>query len=355
MPIVVSDKGENCLDKRIFYFDRLRIISAIAVIVIHICGIELFKHSTASPAWNMYNILDSFSRFAVPMFIMLSGALFLNPEKQISLKSLYAKKILRIVTAFVFWSFFYSLVNELTDYNGDMSVFVKGFILGHHHMYFLYVIAGLYLAVPIFREICGKESLSRYFLILALVFTFVVPFLSKLPHMSIIADIEQKMSFRVAVGYSAYFVGGYYLSRADIPKKGRALIYVLGAAAFIMTAVLTKKFSEQSQRLYDGFYNGFSINVMLEAVSLFVFARYNLSAAPKSERRAKVISLFSKLTFGIYLVHMFVIDLIDASGIIDNVSNTSLYAVIKFVLVFFVSAVISYVINKIPVLKKYIV
>ncbi len=336
---------------RIFWFDRLRIIATLAVITIHIAGSELFLHSIGSSAWDFYNILDSFSRFAVPVFIMLSGALFLNPEKRVDIKTLYSKNMLRIICAFAVWSLFYAIVK----FNGDMNAFVKNLLLGHHHMYFLYLIAGLYMAVPILRKICEDERIMGYFLLLALVFTFVLPAVSKLPYMSVVASIEQKISFRIAVGYSAYFVGGYYLSCVDIPKKGRGAIYVLGILAFLLTAVMTRVFSLHAQKLYDGFYNGFSINVLLETVSLFVFAKYNMSKPPKSDRRAHVISELSKITFGIYLVHMFVIDVVDSMGILDSVSSSVVYAGAKIALVFITSAIISYIINKIPVLNKYIV
>ncbi len=343
--------GGIVLANRIFWFDRLRIIATLAVIVIHIAGSELFVHSIGSPEWDFYNMLDSLSRFAVPVFIMMSGALFLNPEKRLSIKVLYSKNLLRIICAFAAWSLFYAIVK----FNGDINAFIRSLFLGHHHMYFLYLIAGLYMAVPILRKICEDEQIMRYFLVLALAFTFVLPAVSKLPHMSVVAGIEQKISFHIAVGYSAYFVGGYYLSRVDVPKKGRSAIYILGIMAFLVTAVVTRVCSIQSQKLYNGFYNGFSINVLVESISLFVFAKYNMSKSPKSDRRARIISELSKITFGIYLAHMFVIDVVDSLGILDSVSSSIVYAGAKITLVFIVSAIISYIINKIPVLNKYIV
>lgn len=336
---------------RIFWFDRLRIIATLAVIVIHIAGAELFVHQIGTPAWDFYNILDSLSRFAVPVFIMMSGALFLNPEKQLSIRVLYFKNLFRIICAFAVWSLFYAIVK----FDGDVNAFVKSFFLGHHHMYFLYLIAGLYMAVPILRKVCEDERMMRYFLVLALVFTFVLPAASKLPHMSVVAGIEQKISFRIAVGYSAYFVGGYYLGRVDISQNRRVALYILGIMAFVVTVVMTRVCSIQSQKLYDGFYNGFSINVLLESVSLFVFAKYNMSKPPKDDARARFISELSKITFGIYLVHMFVIDVVGSLGILDGVSSSVVYAGAKIALVFTVSAIISYIINKIPVLNKYIV
>ncbi len=336
------------MNKRVYYIDRLRILATVAVVIIHICGAELFRHGIGTPAWDMYNVFDSLARFAVPLFIMLSGALFLDSEKSFDTKAFFSKNLLRIITSFLFWSFIYAAV----EYNGDFSSFVEAVILGHFHMYFLYLIAGLYLAVPIFRKICEDEKLTGYFLALALVFVFFLPLLSGLPHMSIVSQMQEKMKFTLPLGYSIYFVGGYYLSKLDLSKVRRCIIYILGALGFMSTVFFTRKASLESGVIYEAYYSYFSANVLTAAVSIFVFAKYNLSAAPKTEGGSSVLSCFSKLTFGVYLVHVLVIDKLDFMG---QMSSIPLYALSKLVLTLLISGIISYILNKIPVLKKFIV
>ena len=339
------------MNKRVICFDWLRIISAVAVIIIHISGSELFNYKIGTDAWNMHNLLDSLCRFAVPVFIMISGALFLPPEKNINLRKLFSKNLVRIITAFLFWSVVYACVK----YDGDMKAFLKSVILGHHHMYFLYVIAGLYISVPILRKICEEERTTRYFLVLAIIFAFLIPTLARLPGMSLLSDMKNKLSLDIACGYSAYFVAGHYLSHVELSKRSRMLIYALGTVGFLATFILTKAFSEHANTVYDGFYNGFSLNVMLQSVAVFVFARYNLGGCPKGDKSKKLLYAFSDITFGVYLVHMLVIDFIDVSGVLSVISNPFLYAMLKIILTVILSGVISYVLNRIPYLKKYIV
>lgn len=67
------------LTDRIVYYDFLRIISMFAVIVLHTAGERWSKVEVHSLAWNSFNFYDSIVRWAVPVFTMISGALFLAP------------------------------------------------------------------------------------------------------------------------------------------------------------------------------------------------------------------------------------------------------------------------------------
>ncbi|MBQ9985537.1 MAG: acyltransferase family protein [Oscillospiraceae bacterium] len=339
------------MEKRVYYFDWLRIFATVAVVVIHIAGAELFACGINTFEWSIYNILDSFSRFSVPVFLMISGALFLDPENNIETKRIYSKNLLRIITAFLFWSVIYAL----TEYSGDKLAFFRSVLLGHYHMYFLFIIASLYVAVPILRKICENKKTAVYFLILAVLSVFILPSVAKLPHMSFLYDIDEKMRFRLVGGYSAYFIGGYYLNRTELSKPGRRIIYVLGIAAFIATAALTKYFSMKTNSVFDGFYSWFSITTMLEAVCVFVFAKHHFSSSLKTERGERLLSALSKLTFGVYLVHVLVIKLIDTSGVFASIDNALIYFVLKTALTLVTSFLVSYALNKLPFFKKYIV
>lgn len=99
-------------DKRVGYFDILRIVSIFFVIVIHVTSVGLRLCETATPTWNVNWLLNSVSRWAVPVFFMVSGALFLEPSREITLKKLYKKSIFHIVVCIIVWGFFYSLLDQ---------------------------------------------------------------------------------------------------------------------------------------------------------------------------------------------------------------------------------------------------
>lgn len=93
MLFYLNKKGERFVESkgnRVIYFDYLRIISVFAVIVLHISGQNWNGTDVSSFEWNVFNAFDSLTRWCVPVFVMISGALFLDKEQP--LKS-FSKKI----------------------------------------------------------------------------------------------------------------------------------------------------------------------------------------------------------------------------------------------------------------------
>lgn len=159
-------------DKRVGYFDILRIVSIFFVIVIHVTSVGLRLCETATPTWNVNWLLNSVSRWAVPVFFMVSGALFLEPSREITLKKLYKKSIFHIVVCIIVWGFFYSLLDQYiygTLSAKSVPVAVYGIVTGNtgYHLWFLYTLVMLYIAVPLFRLITchGSKRQLEYALV----------------------------------------------------------------------------------------------------------------------------------------------------------------------------------------------
>ena len=76
-------------NKHIVYLDTLRVIAAIAVIISHVSTIHIENIPYDSTNWHVHNIFEAFSRWCVPIFIMISGALFLNDSKPLNIIKLY--------------------------------------------------------------------------------------------------------------------------------------------------------------------------------------------------------------------------------------------------------------------------
>ena len=84
------------------YLDSLRALATIGVILIHISSpLVNMTWSKNMPYWWVGNVADSLVRFAVPVFLMLSGATMLG--KEYSLTDFYKKRFLRVFLPFVFW------------------------------------------------------------------------------------------------------------------------------------------------------------------------------------------------------------------------------------------------------------
>lgn len=165
--------------KRIYYLDVLRALSCIAVIVIHASSNFLIK-DIGSINFVVGDIISSLSRFAVPVFLMISGSLLLDEDYTFTeIKN--KKHIMKMILFFVFWSFFYdSLFNvfiPLIKGQNLKHIDIFGiFIVGHYHLWFIYLIIGFYLILPLLRLWINKNNIRfiKYFIILAFVFGFLI-------------------------------------------------------------------------------------------------------------------------------------------------------------------------------------
>lgn len=189
--------------------DFVRIIATIAVITIHVTGLHWMEQDLNSFAWDVHNIYRALVRWAVPVFVMLSGALFLNPQKELSLKKIYTKNIIHIVTAFLSWSFLYAVY----DFDGNILDFLINWIRGAGHMWFVFLILGLYIILPVLRFVSRTEKILYISLILCLLFGFVMPMVFESIPLYIGQEplVSGKMLFLLKIMQKGFGWVGYYL------------------------------------------------------------------------------------------------------------------------------------------------
>ena len=275
------------------------------------------------------------------MFLMISGSLFLSRE--IPVKKLYGKYILRIFTVFLSWSSVYALA--VYTETKDASQIIPNIITGHYHMWFLPMIAAFYMAVPLLKKITASDFLTKYFLVLSLIFAFILPqFVSTISAFSeqygeAIEKLSNSFHMDIAATFTGYFVFGLFMSRAVISKKAEKVIYALGILGFVLTVSASD-------------YVNSDIRILLEISAIFVLLREH---CPKNERLREVFRIIGKYSLGVYLAHEAVIQVLRKLGL-DTISfNPVLSVPVISVTAFAISLAISAILNHIPVVKKYIV
>lgn len=347
------------MQKRIEYFDFLRVFASFAVIMIHIVGQNWYSIKINSFAWQIFTAFDSISCWAVPIFLMISGALFLDPSRNLTGK--LKKNILRIATSFVFWSALYASISYFTK-ETTLSETIEAFFIGHFHLWYLYIIFGLYLAVPILRKVTESESVMKYFLILSLVFSSLIPQIADIigvlsdAGQALVVDMLDQLDLTTVSMHAFYFVLGYYLCNTEIAPKWRTWIYLLGIAGALATFILTSAVSLLKQIPWEFFLKNDSANVICMSAAIFVYAKYHFSFRGMSEKAIALLQTLSKYSFGAYLVHMLVIDLLENVFHLHTMSFHPLLSVpVIWLITFCASFAISGILNHTPVLKKYIV
>ena len=336
------------------WYDNLRVIATIAVIGIHVSS-DYAPGSGTIPLYDFWvgNIFDSISRFAVPVFVMLSGALLLSKEYTIDV--FLKKRLVRLLLPFLFWSliyiahtFFVENTELLKMGFGEMArnIFVQMRDGSSLHMWYIYMIIGLYLFVPIIgkwiRASTEKEII--YFLgIWVVVMLFDQPVISKLK-----PDID----FSYFSGYLGYLVLGYYLKIKSFGSKKRQSIIGLSliGAGLITTILGTFLVKHYTKEYVSTFYEPLSPNILLYAAGLFIFFK---NKDTQLKPIVAVRNFFSQYSYGIYLVHVLILRHLDDFDIRWNFINPAIGIPLTVFLCLTLSGGIIFMINKLP-FGKYI-
>lgn len=197
------------LSDRTVYFDYLRIFAAFMVVILHVSA-QNFGTDVNGFAWQTFNFFDSIARWSVPVFVMISGALFL--EKEIPIRKLYLKYIFKLAVSFIVWSVVYVLF--FYEYTNGLNL-VKALISGHFHMWFILMLIGLYICVPIIKMLADNEKIMKYYMLLAFVFAFFIPWVETLAYdfanmwMDALRCDVSFMHMDMVTGFVSYFVLGY--------------------------------------------------------------------------------------------------------------------------------------------------
>ncbi|MDW0108870.1 acyltransferase [Sporosarcina aquimarina] len=336
--------------KRLIYLDWLRILAALAVVTIHVsAGVVMDDAQKYESPWMAGNFFESISRWAVPMFVMISGALMLSSKKQISTAMFLKKKLAKIlIPLFAFSVIYYA--NEVRK--GEISYSIGDFIKRlatddiMYHLWFLYMIAGLYLITPLLKILIqnAKRKDIEYFIVLWL-FASVI---SKAIEYFIGYTFKIELFF--ATHYIGYFVLGYYLFTYDFRARWRVLMYIGGVAGWVTTFFMTYHESLKIDEPLEQFwYDEHSPNVLLTAVALFMLFKSTKIGEVKLPWIGKVIS---EASFGIYLIHVLVMQtLYEKFEFVWFNLHPVVGIPYKTVLVVSISTILVIIIKKVPVLR----
>ncbi len=337
------------MKKRVLYFDLLKVIAIIFVILIHVISEYWDNLDVNSNTFIVLSILDSISRFCVPVYFMVSGALFLNEEKKVTIKDVLKKYVPRILLLFVFWNIVYSFINIFV--NKDVVTFkmICGVFLdtilgkGIFHLYFLPIIIGFYLCLPILKQITKEENknILKYLIIVLFIFFGFNRIANYLFNVSLSYTI-------VFSKYLIYFILGYYLNTFNISKKNTNTIYILGIIGLIITMVGTI-ISSKANGITDVFFKYDTFNVILYSASVFLFAKNYFTRFNE-----KLLMVLSQTNLGVYLIHGLVLGLLEYTKLFNIIDSTSitLSVIINSVIIYILSTACVYVLMKIPYIKK---
>lgn len=338
---------------RISKYDVLRVVASFSIVLLHVSASYWSVVDIHGKEFLVMTIYNSMTRFAVPVFFMLSGLFLVSPRRE---NPMAGKRILKLVMLFYVWSAFYAFQGIAVDtLKGDFSmevwrVALERFIFGHVHMWFLQILCGFYLLIPVARQISAKKEILRYYLLLWIIFRFLIPTLTDAFQMATFQARIDSLGLDVLVGNFGYFLMGYYLNITDIRKEARLLIYALGIVSLFLTPFLTLHDCIKSGTYVERWFSPGSLNVLIMSIAIFVCFKY--CRAFEHIKRPEIWGKLSGYTFFVYMFHMFVLEKLNLVGITTVAYPAGISIPVMTVFIFIVSLIGAFVADHIPVVRK---
>lgn len=339
-------------------FDLLRLLLAFMVVVLHISAGVLLQSEIPGLTFAISVYFNCAVRASVPLFIMISG--YFNLTKEAPLEKTF-KKSLSLLTIFLAWSCFYALGHMINShYLLGTQITIRAFIeflsAGQYHLWFLPTLIHCYLMSPLFSALKKYEEgkYIKYFILLFFIFGIlkysISQFLSITQHHTL-NSLLNRFGIISLTNFIYYYLLGYYISKMDLKMKSKYLI-LLFAIITALNAQMSIYFSNLSDHFQDAFIGNFYIITFFQAILLFKIFQ-NIEISEILLRHSEKFAKASNLTLGVYLIHPVFVDMLKYPAF-DNMRSNPLFIVFSSMLIFFISASISLILKKLPMIQKII-
>jgi surface polysaccharide O-acyltransferase-like enzyme len=346
--------------------DLIRTLAIFLVVLLHASNEALQATSVPAADWWTAVVYKSISLSCVPLFVLLSGLLLLQPAKlNEPLRVFLKKRLSRLGLAFAFWTAvylawgFYIYKVPVTLSNVALGT-VKSLLTGSwYHFWFIYLIVGLYLITPILRIVIayGSRRLVRYLILLWFVGVAVLPLIQ------LASGYDLNPTVFVVGGFVGVFVLGTYLQNVKVRS---AFLFGLVIAGFVFTVLgmwlMNYPLSDPlNAQLTNNFFVGYlSVNVIVGSAALFLLLLKAHPDWPGTNHAfaKRFVQAISKNTLPIFLLHIIILESFERGFFGFTLGFTSLNPIVEIpllaTLTFFISLGLVLVMRKVPVLKKLI-
>ena len=282
---------------RIVSFSYIRAIACITIIVLHnvFSAILIYGNQISMQANIISRIIVNNCMWAVPCFVMVTGALLLNPQKEIPIEKIFKKYIFRILMALILFTFIFQIFDVIMNKESlSISVLIvwmqKLFTAtSWSHLWYLYLLIGLYLLLPFYRMIVkgSSEKEMTYLLIVYILFLSLLPLLN---------TTTWKTGFYIheSTIYPFYLFAGYYL----LNRKNLKLYTIGLILSTICIGCLTYIRWMYAIEWLENLWTYSSILVIIQSICF-----YGMMISMKPVMN-KVLLSIDTYSFGIYLIHM---------------------------------------------------
>lgn len=303
LPQAEPPQGHPKPHSRSARYNVLRVSACLAVILLHLSAtIVMDRELVWSAGWYVSLAIDAATRWCVVGFIMLSGALLLSPDKHTHPNTFWAKRLHRLLPALIAWSAIYLAWRALFWHQSlTPALILHDLIAGrpYIHLYFLFLIAGLYLVTPLLAAIVNRLSPAQL--------REAILIIGMLAMAANLFDFLASSAFTMFVPYLAYYLAGWYCVHVmDNPPRRYALLIGGTVAVMTVTTVCLVYALGLDNRWSFYPFEDFSPTGIALAIAMFTFIMHG-RISPRIEALAQPLA---PLTLGVYLAHPIVVELL---------------------------------------------
>lgn len=348
-------------DAELAFTSYLRVGAIAAVVLIHAMSSMVSNAAVhGSGRWWVAQVLDSGSSWSVPVFLMVSGALVLGPVAGRSAGDFYRRRLHRIAIPLIVAHVVYFGVRAFVLHESvTPGVIVRDLLLVKvaAHLYFFWIIAGLYLIAPVITAFIATQT-QRAVLwlgIAAMTWMLLVTWSSALlraVHVGSTPWVPPMLT--LFLPYIGYFVLGYALRDVRLRRPWLIVCAALFVAGEVLHIVVTAGgFGGVVQAATLGGYQG--LPVAVAAVTLFLLARALISSSSALARPpvARLARRLGDLTLGVFVFHLVVMIGVNRT-ILSGAHPESVLsdALLRYVIVLVASFALCWLISKVPILRR---
>lgn len=293
--------------------DLCRLTACVMILFIHTSAALYHICPLDAPAFLPLSLISTMMRGGVPVFFMLTGALFLERET-LDLRRFLKSHVLRLILLFAFWSLAYALGSRLAAGTfGDWYTFFFDLARGHYHLWFLTAMALCCLFLPVAHAAIHKGQLKgEYLLFLFFGVSILCANCNLTPDTALILN-RITMDFSLDyLPYLGYAVWGWWLSRRHFGKQW----LVIAPAAFLVCTALTtwgNIWYSNYKEVADGWlFSYFSLSSLTQATMCFCFFQ---ALKGREFGHPRLWAALADYSLGVYLLHPLFISILEALGL----------------------------------------
>ena len=307
----------------------LRVLAIVGVVLIHATAQTTTNDALhGTRVWWTAEVLALSSKFCVPLFAVVSGALLLRPGTAEAPGDFYRKRMARLIPPLVLWYVVYSAFTVVVLHRHSTAPMLLALALSgrtYTALYFFWLILGLYVATPALRTLLGgldRDALLKVGLALTAVtcaWQTTVLFIGRYSSV----DVEARpTAFTYWMPYVGYFVLGGALvqrrfARRAAPTAGLVALVSTAATVWVASGNAPHLLALVASSSYQ------SWTVAITTAALFVLAASLLDDEREAGPALRFVTVLGNATLGVFATHLLVLYGLAHLGVLTVVDGAS--------------------------------